>query len=241
MQSNFEISVPDLTGSQMPFTITGADSQVVSISVKPGQRVEAEPGAMLLMSSGISTSVECGSCSRVCTGEGLCKVVFTNKDSTDGFVALTPNYPSKVIPANLSKYGRIIVKSGSYMGSTGEVKVTADCDCNCCSCCCGGMGFIRQAAEGTGTIFLNAGGTVVQKELSPGETFIVDTNSIVGFQESVKFGLQRTGGCCTMCCGGEGLFNTTLTGPGLVIIQSMSFEKYRAALVPPVLPPKPVA
>lgn len=49
------------------------------------------------------------------------------------------------------------------MGSTGEVKVTADCDCNCCSCCCGGMGFIRQAAEGSGTVFLNAGGTVVQK------------------------------------------------------------------------------
>lgn len=51
------------------------------------------------------------------------------------------------------------------MGSTGEVKVTADVDCNCCSCCCGGMGFIRQAAEGSGTVFLNAGGTVVQKVL----------------------------------------------------------------------------
>jgi hypothetical protein len=82
------------------------------------------------------------------------------------FVALTPNYPSKIVPANLGRYGRVIVKGGSYMGSTGEVKVSADCDCNCCSCCCGGMGMVRQAAEGSGTVFLNAGGTVVQKVTS---------------------------------------------------------------------------
>ena len=67
--------------------LLGADSQVISIAVKPGQRVEAEPGTMLLMSSGMSTTAECGSCSRVCTGEGLCKVVFTNKDSADGYLS----------------------------------------------------------------------------------------------------------------------------------------------------------
>jgi uncharacterized protein (AIM24 family) len=141
----------------------------------------------------------------------------------------------------LSKYGgEIITKSGAYMGSIGEVKITADCDCNCCSCCCGGMGFIRQSAKGSGTVFLNAGGTVVQKVLAPGETIVVDTNSIVGFQESVTFGLKRTGGCCVCCFGGEGLFNTTLTGPGLVILQSMSFQKYQQAVAPKPELPKPV-
>lgn len=156
------------------------------------------------------------------------------------FVALTPNFPAKVVPINLAKYGgKIIVQKKSYMGSTGETKVTADCDLNCCSCCCGGMGFIREAVEGSGTVFLASGGTVVQKVLHNDETFIVDTNSIVGFQESVRFGVARTGGCCVCCFGGEGIFNTTLTGPGLVILQSMSFEKYRKALLPPELPPSP--
>jgi hypothetical protein len=67
------------------------------------------------------------------------------------------------------------------MGSTGQVKVAADCDCNCCSCCCGGMGFIRQRAEGSGTLFLNAGGTVVQKvriDFSPASSLTHIRNSL---------------------------------------------------------------
>lgn len=232
--SGFDIVVPDLSGaSQMPFSITGADCQVLSVAVPPGGRVECEPGSMLMMSEDMSTSVECGSCGRLCTGETLCKVVFTNKGTNEGFLALTPNYPAKVVPQNLTNMnGKLIVKSGSYMGAIGKVDLSADADCNCCSCCCGGMGFIRQAVKGDGTVFLTAGGTVVQKSLAENEEIIVDTNSVVGYQEGVKFGLKRTGGCCVCCCGGEGLFNTALTGPGLVILQSMSFEKYKQSLAP---------
>jgi uncharacterized protein (AIM24 family) len=229
----FDIVVPDLSGSSMPFTITGVDCQVLSVSVPPKGRVECEPGSMLLMSGDIGTSVECGSCGRLCTGETLCKVVFTNEGKDEGFVALTPNYPAKVVPCNLTKLGnKLIVKSGSYMGSIGKVDLAADADCNCCSCCCGGMGFVRQAVKGDGTVFLTAGGTVVQKMLQPNEQIIVDTNSVVGYQDGVGFGIKRTGGCCVCCCGGEGMFNTTLTGPGLVILQSMSFEKYKHAVAP---------
>eukprot|EP00602_Paraphysomonas_sp_CaronLab_P003446 CAMPEP_0185025314 /NCGR_PEP_ID=MMETSP1103-20130426/8325_1 /TAXON_ID=36769 /ORGANISM="Paraphysomonas bandaiensis, Strain Caron Lab Isolate" /LENGTH=245 /DNA_ID=CAMNT_0027558493 /DNA_START=60 /DNA_END=797 /DNA_ORIENTATION=- len=234
MQS-FEVVVPDLSSSSHPYTITGADCQVLSIELPSQSKAECEPGSMLIMSSDISTTVECGSCSRVCTGESLCKVIYTNQGQDTGFLALTPNFPSKVIPANLSNYGgKLIVKSGAYMAAIGDVKIAADVDCNCCSCCCGGLGFIRQAASGTGTVFLTAGGTVVQKVLAPGEQILVDTNSVVGFQESVEMGIKAAGGCCTCCCGGEGMFNTTLTGPGLVILQSMSFEKYKEAILPKV-------
>lgn len=92
----------------------------------------------------------------------------------------------------------------------------------------------RQLAEGSGTLFINGSGTVVQKMLAPKEKVIVDTTSVVGFEEKVELGIERSGGFCSCCCGGEGMFNTTLTGPGLVVLQSMSFERYRAALQPPV-------
>jgi uncharacterized protein (AIM24 family) len=149
------------------------------------------------------------------------------------FVSLTPNFPAKVVPVNLARVGKIITKGGAYMASTGDVKVTADVSCNCCTACFGGLGLIRQGAEGTGVIFLAASGTIAQKTLAPGEKLIIDSESLVGFQETVKLGITTTGGCCSCCCGGEGLFNTTVEGPGLIMIQSMSFEKYKKAVAPP--------
>lgn len=228
---NFQILVPEVSNN-FKYSITGADSQVITLGVNPGDRIEASPGSMLMLSSDISTNVECGKCTRVCTGETLCKVIFTNKGASEGFVALTPDFPAKVVPVELSRVGTLITKQGAYMGSQGEVSVTADCDCNIATCCCGGLGFIRQKASGNGLLILAASGTVVQKNLAAGEKIIIDTTSLVGYQESAKLGIQKAGGCCTMCCGGEGLFNTTVEGPGLVIIQSMSFEKYKAAVAP---------
>lgn len=155
------------------------------------------------------------------------------------FIGLTPDFPAKVIPVHLSEIGgKLITKSGAYMANVGDVRVSVDCDCNCCTCCCGGMGMARQSAIGNGTVFLAAGGTVLTKTLGENEAIIVDTSSLVGYQEGVKLSIKRAGGCCTLCCGGEGLFNTKVKGPGLVIVQSMSFEKYRQALAPPPPPPK---
>eukprot|EP00602_Paraphysomonas_sp_CaronLab_P007684 CAMPEP_0185024118 /NCGR_PEP_ID=MMETSP1103-20130426/7042_1 /TAXON_ID=36769 /ORGANISM="Paraphysomonas bandaiensis, Strain Caron Lab Isolate" /LENGTH=207 /DNA_ID=CAMNT_0027556989 /DNA_START=182 /DNA_END=805 /DNA_ORIENTATION=+ len=190
---------------------------------------------MMMMSPSIKTEVRCGSCTRICTGETCCKTVYTNKGDTNGFVSLTPNYPAKVIPLHLPNVGgKFIAKKGAYMSSIGDVGISADMDCNPATCCCGGLGCIRQAASGQGTVFYAAGGTILQKTLKPGERVIVDALSIVGFQESVTFGVKPTGGCGGMCCGGEGLCYGTLTGPGEIIVQSMSFEKFKAAVAPPV-------
>jgi hypothetical protein len=84
MDSKFEILVPEIATGQFPFSITGSDSQVLSVSLNSEQRLECEPGSMMMMSSDIHTTVECGSCSRLCTGEGLCKVIYTNKGSAPG-------------------------------------------------------------------------------------------------------------------------------------------------------------
>eukprot|EP00604_Paraphysomonas_vestita_P003656 CAMPEP_0174821404 /NCGR_PEP_ID=MMETSP1107-20130205/7643_1 /TAXON_ID=36770 /ORGANISM="Paraphysomonas vestita, Strain GFlagA" /LENGTH=134 /DNA_ID=CAMNT_0016038381 /DNA_START=424 /DNA_END=828 /DNA_ORIENTATION=+ len=119
------------------------------------------------------------------------------------------------------------------MSSIDDVKVTAELDCNPCTAWCGGLGCIRQESSGTGTVFYAAGGTILQKTLAPGETVVTDALSIVGFQETVKFGVKPSGGCGGLCCGGEGLCYGTLTGPGVILIQSMPFEKYVANVSPP--------
>lgn len=234
----FEILVPPVPmEGAIPYTITGAESQVISYTLKPGEKVTGEPGTMLLMSDNTSTDVKCGGCQRACTGESCCTVEFHNHANDDGFVSLTPNFPGKVVPVQLpSVGGTFIAQGGAYFASTGDVDVSVDCDCCSCSCCCGGMGMIRQKASGNGTLFMTASGTVLTKTLADGEVLLVDTDSVVGFQESVKLGVKSTGGCCNCCCGGEGMFNTALTGPGMVVIQSMSEHKYKMAVAPPPPP-----
>ena len=149
------------------------------------------------------------------------------------FVSLTPNFPAKIVPLFLpSVNNTFIAKNGSFMSSIGNAEVSADCDMNPLTCCCGGLGQCRQKTSGDGTVFYTAGGTVLQKQLGNGEKIVVDSGSIVGFEESVTYGVKPTGACCSCCFAGEGMCYGTLEGPGLVMVQSMSFEKYLNAVAP---------
>lgn len=77
---------------------------------------------------------------------------------------------------------------------------------------------IRQSHTGNGTVFLTAGGTVITTTLAENETIVVDSGSIVGFQDSVSYSVRLAGGPFVICFGGEGCCSNTLTGPGQGII-----------------------
>jgi uncharacterized protein (AIM24 family) len=191
-------------------------------------------GAFMFSSVGIKTEQECGNCSRTLVGESCCKTIFENTTSSEGYVGLTPNFPAKIIPINLSTVGqKLIAKSGAYMCHIGQVSLAADLDCFSFASCCGGLGTFRQGITGTGTVFLNAGGVVLSKVLADTEMLVVDTDALVAFQDTVKVNVRPQSNLCVCWCGGEGCFNTTITGPGLVILESMSFMRYKAAVQPP--------
>merc|ERR1712093_787469 len=90
---------------------------------------------------------------------------------------------------------------------------------------------IMPAGTSSGMAFINAGGTVLEKTLAEGEEVLIDHNSIVGFQETVKYDLVTVGNLLMCCAGGEGCFQAKMTGPGKVYMQSMSFEKFVNSLV----------
>lgn len=127
-----------------------------------------------------------------------------------------------------------IAKPGAIMTHVGnDVSVDCDTDFNLVRCCCAGLGPCRQRISGEdGTAFLAAGGTVVSRDLRAGETITVDGRSIVGFADTVELSTVPFGGLSLACCGGEGCCLPTLTGPGLVLLQSMSHDKYMAAVAP---------
>ena len=89
----------------------------------------------------------------------------------------------------------------------------------------GGEGLIMQTLEGDGWIFVQMGGTVVQRDLGPGEQLHVDTGCLAAYTPSVEFDLVAAGGVKSMIFGGEGMFFTRLTGPGHVWIQSLPFSR----------------
>jgi uncharacterized protein (AIM24 family) len=107
------------------------------------------------------------------------------------------------------------------MSQLGDVDVGCELDCSLKTCCCAGFGLCRQklTASDESIAFLAAGGTILYRCLEADETITVDTASIVAFEQSVKMGITPNGRLCTCLCGGEGLFSTTLTGPGKVYLQ----------------------
>jgi uncharacterized protein (AIM24 family) len=96
----------------------------------------------------------------------------------------------------------------------------------------GGEGFILERLTGPGALFIHGGGDFVEFSLAPGEALQIDTGCIVAFDESVQYDIQFVGGIKKALFGGEGVFLSTMTGPGRVIVQSMTLEKMRRELAP---------
>jgi uncharacterized protein (AIM24 family) len=96
----------------------------------------------------------------------------------------------------------------------------------------GGEGFILQKLTGPGLVFIHAGGDHVDFNLAPGEGLQVQTGHLVAFEPTVSYDIQMVGSIKTAIFGGEGLFLATLTGPGRVILQSMTLERLRHELAP---------
>jgi uncharacterized protein (AIM24 family) len=236
VQSGWEkLKIPT---TNINYAVTGHESQVLTMKLTTGETLQGEPGSMMYLTGGVKQHVSYeGCCERLCSGEDCFVVNFTNTgaSSDTAYAALCPNFPTaKIVPVDMSSphvNGKLIAQQGSFMASYGDVSIGISLDCNFVRCCCSGLGLVRQKLEGTGTVFLASTGTMVQKVLQPDETILVDTNCIMAFADSCKLDLKRAGGVLGIVGGGEGFFNTTLTGPGLVIVQSMNETVFREALV----------
>lgn len=227
------------------WSVSGHDMQVLSMTVPPGETITTEVGSFMYMHPGMETKVElllCSAkgcnegCNRCAGGESCVKVYLLNEQNEQGYVGLTPNFPAKIIPIKFGTHvapgASLIAKGGAYMSELGNVDVGCNLDCSPVTWCCAGLGFCRQKLTGDddSIAFLNAGGTIVFKNLKDGETITIDTGSVVGFEDTAKMGCVFNGKIGTCCFGGEGCFSTTLTGPGRVYLQSMSLQRFAAAV-----------
>jgi uncharacterized protein (TIGR00266 family) len=163
-------------------------------------------------------------------GESLFMTNF--RANAEGEVGFSGNYPGRIQPFTLSAGQTVLVQRDSFLFAQNTVQLNIALVKRLGAGFFGGEGFILEKLTGPGSVFIHGGGDFIEFNLTPGEVLQVDTGCIVGFDESVQYDIQFVGGIKTAIFGGEGLFLATLTGPGRVVIQSMTLEKLRRELAP---------
>ena len=149
-----------------------------------------------------------------------------------GVVGLGGNAPGKIIDLNVVPGKNWILQRSAYIASQPSVAVDLAFQKKLGSIFFGGEGLILQKISGNGVAWGAACGDFNVVDLKPGEVYKVSTANAVGWEESVQYDISAVGGIKTAMFGGEGLYVTTLTGPGKIIIQSMTLSELAASLVP---------
>ncbi len=150
-----------------------------------------------------------------------------------GEVGFAGDYPGRIQAFDLGPGQNILVQRDSFLCAQNTVQLNIAFTKKLGAGFLGGEGFILERLTGPGVAFIHAGGDHIEFTLKPGEMLQVDTGCIVAFEETVDYDIQFVGGIKRAIFGGEGLFLATLTGPGRVIIQSMTLEKLRRQFVSP--------
>ncbi|MCA1733063.1 MAG: AIM24 family protein, partial [Acidobacteria bacterium] len=136
-------------------------------------------------------------------------------------------YPGKIIPIDLKQLGgTMLCQKDAFLCAAKGISIGIAFQRKLGAGFFGGEGFILQKLDGDGFAFVHAGGTIVERELAPGETLRIDTGCLVALQPQVSYDIQFVGGVKTALFGGEGLFFATLRGPGRVWLQSLPFSRF---------------
>ena len=224
------------------FEIKGQELQFVEIELDPGESAVAEAGAMVWKDASIEMTTVFGDGSgqqtggfmgallgagkRLVTGESLFTTVFTHQGTGKARVAFASPTPGAILPIRLADLGGVMIcQKDSFLAAAKGVSIGVHFQRRVMTGLFGGEGFVMQSLTGDGWVFVQMGGTVVERELRADEELHVDTGCLAAFTPSVDFDLVTAGGVKSVLFGGEGLFFARLRGPGKVWIQSLPFSR----------------
>ncbi len=216
---------------EIDYTIHGDDMQIVEVELDPGEAVRAEVGTMMFMEDGIEMQTSTGGglfsgLKRMVTGESFFITSFLNNARDKRRVGFGAPYPGKIIPLDLAQLGgSFLCQKDGFLCAARGIDINVAFTKRIGAGLFGGEGFILQRLDGDGLAFIHAGGTIIERELAPGQRLRVDTGCLVAFAPSVKYDIQFVGGFKNALFGGEGLFLATVTGPGKVYLQSLPFSR----------------
>lgn len=219
----------------MTYDIQGGTLPVVIINLDAGEKVITEGGAMSWMTPNMKMETSGGGLgkmfSKALSGESIFQNIYT-AEGGPGMIACASSFPGSIRPFEISAGNSIILQKSAFLASVGNVDLSIHFKKKLGAGFFGGEGFIMQKISGNGVAFAEFDGHVVEYELQAGQQMLVDTGNLAGMSESCSMDIQTVKGLKNIAFGGEGLFNTVITGPGHVWLQTMPASSLASVLQP---------
>lgn len=233
VQESPRVSTIGSTSAGLNYQVLGSVMPVVEIQLRRDERLYAQTGAMKWMNDRVRMDTEMkgglmGGLKRKVSGESMFVVYFTGL-ADGGMVSFGHSYPGHIIPIDVSRQP-IICQRRAFLCAFDTVTYEVHFQRRLGAGFFGGEGFIMQKLSGSGTAFVEIDGECIERTLGAGESIRVETGAVGAFEQSVTLNIERVKGFKNIFMGGEGLFLTTLTGPGKIWIQSMPIQSMSAEL-----------
>ena len=222
----------------MRYEIKGEPMPVVICSMENGESINCESGAMSWMSPNMVMETKGGGMGkmfgRMFSGESLFQNTYTAKNGS-GLIAFAASFPGSIRAVEITPDHPVIVQKRAYLASEPGVELSVFFQKKAAAGFLGGEGFVMQQLSGRGTAFLEIDGSVVEYDLRAGQQLIVDTGNLAMMDATCKMDIVAVKGVKNALLGGEGLFNTVVTGPGRVMLQTMPISTF-ASIISSLLP-----
>lgn len=224
----------------MKYQIKGEPMPVVICHLENGESVICESGAMSWMSPNLEMQTSGGGAGkmfgRMFSGESMFQNRYTANGGA-GMIAFASKFPGDIRAVEITPDAPVICQKGAFLASTEGVEMSVAFQQKFSTGLFGGEGFIMQKLSGNGMAFIEIDGSTIEYNLERGQQMLIDTGYLAMMDATVKMEIQKVKGLKNAMFGGEGLFNTLVTGPGRVVIQTMPISGF-AALIANLIPKK---
>ncbi|CVI71063.1 hypothetical protein NDGK_02083 [Clostridiales bacterium CHKCI001] len=220
----------------MRYEIKGEPLPVVVCKLEEGEQMITERGSMSWMSPNMKMETSGGGSigkafGRLISGEAIFQNIYTAKGGP-GLIAFASSFPGSIRTIEISPGNDFIVQKTGFLASESGVELSVFFRKKLGSGFFGGEGFIMQRLSGNGLAFIEIDGSAVEYELEAGQQIVVDTGYLAAMSSTCSMDIQSVPGVKNMLFGGEGIFNTIITGPGRVILQTMPVSGVAKAIQP---------
>ena len=219
----------------MKYSIEGTPLPVVICDLEAGEKMITEKGAMSWMTPNMKMETIGGGVGkmmgRMFSGESMFQNHYT-AEGGPGQIAFASSFPGTIIPFEIAPGKELIAQKSAFLASTSGVELSVAFQKKIGTGLVGGEGFIMQRLSGTGMAFIEIDGYVKEYELAEGQSMIVDTGYLAAMESTCKMDVTQVKGLKNKLLGGEGFFNTVVTGPGKIYLQSMPAYQMANALRP---------
>ena len=216
----------------MQYEIIGGNLPAVLCRLTRGEKIICESGGMSWMDGVFKMETTGGGAGkmfgRMFSGESLFTNVYTAQQ--DGEIAFASSFPGEILAVELTPGKSIIAQKKAFLASEAGVDMSVYFQKKIGKGLFGGEGFIMEKFTGSGVVFLEVDGAVKEYTLAPGERKVMETGHLVMMDDTCQMDIERISGVKNVLFGGEGLFNTVVTGPGKIVIQTMPMSKTASVL-----------